>query len=125
MRDPLMPAWLPALNRRVVNPVQRLWAPRLPPWALVIHRGRRSGEEFRTPVLASVAGDRIYITLYYGSGAQWVRNLQAAGGGEVVRAGRRRRLTHPRIVRDARSEPLPAAARLKVRHVPVLIADLG
>jgi deazaflavin-dependent oxidoreductase (nitroreductase family) len=123
-RDSRMPSWLPAVNRRIVNPVQRLWAPRLPPWALIVHRGRRSGAEFRTPVLAAVDGDRIAIGLLYGSDAQWVRNLLAAGGGEVVRRGRRRRLANPRIVRDARAEPLPRAARLAVRHVPVLVADL-
>ena len=122
--DSRLRSWLPALNERVVNPVQRLWAGRLPPFALVIHRGRRSGAEHRTPVLAAVDGDRIAIGLYYGPDAQWVRNLLAAGGGEVVRRGRRRRLVHPRVVRSAASEPLPRLARRVVRHVPVLVADL-
>ena len=119
-----MPDWLPAFNRRFVNPVQRLWAPRLPPWALVVHRGRRSGTEYRTPVLASVEDDRIYVGLYYGADAQWVRNV-LAGGATVVRAGRTRRLERPRIVRDALTERLPATARVVVRHVPVLVADLA
>ena len=123
MHDPLMPAWLPAIMRRVVNPVQGLWAPRLPPWALIVHRGRRSGTEYRTPVLASVADDTLFVALYYGAGAQWVRNV-LAGDATVVRAGRTRRLANPRIVRDALTEPLPGYARLAVRRVPVLIADL-
>jgi len=124
MRDSLMPDWLPAFNRRIVNPVQRLWAPRLPPWALIVHRGRRSGTEYRTPVLASVEDDRIYVGLYYGADAQWVRNV-LAGGATVVRAGHTHRLEHPRIVRDALTERLPATARVVVRHVPVLVADLA
>ena len=124
MRDSLMPDWLPAFNRRIVNPVQRLWAPRLPPWALIVHRGRRSGTEYRTPVLASVEDDRIYVGLYYGADAQWVRNV-LAGGATVVRAGRSRRLERPRIVRDGLTERLPATARVVVRHVPVLVADLA
>jgi len=123
MRDSLTPDW-PAFNRRFVNPVQRLWAPRLPPWALVVHRGRRSGTEYRTPVLASVEDDRIYVGLYYGADAQWVRNV-LAGGATVVRAGRSRRLERPRIVRDGLTERLPATARVVVRHVPVLVADLA
>jgi len=124
MRDSLMPDWLPAFNRRIVNPVQRLWAPRLPPWALIVHRGRRSGTEYRTPVLASVEDDTIYVGLYYGADAQWVRNV-LAGGATVVRAGRSRRLERPRIVRDGLTERLPATARVVVRHVPVLVADLA
>ena len=123
MRDSLTPDW-PAFNRRFVNPVQRLWAPRLPPWALIVHRGRRSGTEYRTPVLASVEDDTIYVGLYYGADAQWVRNV-LAGGATVVRAGRSRRLERPRIVRDGLTERLPATARVVVRHVPVLVADLA
>jgi len=123
MRDSLTPDW-PAFNRRFVNPVQRLWAPRLPPWALIVHRGRRSGTEYRTPVLASVEDDRIYVGLYYGADAQWVRNV-LAGGATVVRAGRSRRLERPRIVRDGLTERLPATVRVVVRHVPVLVADLA
>ena len=123
MRDSLTPDW-PAFNRRFVNPVQRLWAPRLPPWALIVHRGRRSGTESRTPVLASVENHRIYVGLYYGADAQWVRNV-LAGGATVVRAGRSRRLERPRIVRDGLTERLPATARVVVRHVPVLVADLA
>jgi deazaflavin-dependent oxidoreductase (nitroreductase family) len=111
VRDPLMPAWLPAVNKRVVNPIQRLWAPWLPPWALIVHRGRRSGREYRTPVLAWRSGSTLYVVLYYGTRAQWVRNLVAAGGGEVVRRGRRERITSVRIERG--------------RRLPVLVAELG
>ncbi len=124
MQDALMPHWLAAVNRRFVNPVQRLWAPRLAPWALIVHRGRRSGTEYRTPVLATVEDDRIYVGLYYGEGSQWVRNV-LAGGGSVVRAGRTHRLERPRIVHDALTERLPTTARVVVRHAPVLVADLA
>ena len=75
-------------------------------------------------MLASVEDDRIYVGLYYGADAQWVRNV-LAGGATVVRAGRTRRLERPRIVRDALTERLPATARVVVRHVPVLVADLA
>ena len=123
MHESVMPDWLPPIMRRYVNPVQRVWAPRLPPWALIVHRGRRSGNEYRTPVLASVEDDTLYVGLYYGVDAQWVRNV-LAGGGTVVRAGRTRRLSRARVVRDPLTEPLPATARVVVRHVPVLVADL-
>ena len=123
-RDPLLPSWLPAVNRRLVNPVQSLWAPRQPPWALVVHRGRRSGRTYRTPVLAAVAGGTIVIALPYGSGAQWVRNVLAADGAEVVRGGRTRALVRPRVVRSAGEAPLPRVAGVALRWMPVLVADL-
>jgi deazaflavin-dependent oxidoreductase (nitroreductase family) len=118
-----MPAWMPAVNKHVVNPVQRLWAPWLPPWALVVHRGRRSGTEYRTPVLAWRSGPRVYVVLYYGTRAHWVRNLVAAGGGEVVRRGRHEPIAAVRIVRGG-SAPLPRAVRMLGRGLPVLVAEL-
>jgi deazaflavin-dependent oxidoreductase (nitroreductase family) len=120
LREPLMPAWLPPVMTRVVNPVQRLWAPRLPPWALVVHRGRRSGTEYRTPVLALTSGDDLVVVLFYGARTQWIRNLEA-GGGAVVRAGRRRAITGVRVVR-APEPGLPSLARRALaRGIPLLV----
>jgi deazaflavin-dependent oxidoreductase (nitroreductase family) len=124
VRDSLMPSWLRPVNKRLVNPVQRLWAPWLPPWAVIVHRGRRSGTEYRSPVLAWRSGSRIYVVLYYGAGAQWVRNVLAAGGAEVVRRGRRSRFADVRVVRDG-SEELPRVVRALSRGLPVLVAELG
>jgi deazaflavin-dependent oxidoreductase (nitroreductase family) len=119
-----MPSWLRPVNKRVVNPVQRLWAPWLPPWAVIVHRGRRSGTEYRSPVLAWRSGSRIYVVLYYGASAQWVRNVLAAGGAEVVRRGRRSRIADVHVVRDG-SEELPGVVRAMSRGLPVLVAELG
>jgi deazaflavin-dependent oxidoreductase (nitroreductase family) len=120
-----MPAWLPKINERVVNPVQRLWAPWLPPWALIVHTGRRSGTEHRTPVLALRSGDgALVVILFYGSRTQWIRNLESAGGGAVVRAGRRRAITGTRLVREPGS--MPALARFAVRRgIPALVLERG
>lgn len=120
VRDPLPPAWLLAVNKRVVNPVQRLWAPWLPPWALIVHRGRRSGREYRTPVLAWRSGPTLFVVLYYGTRAQWVRNV-VAGGGEVVRRGRRERIAAARIERDGAA--LPRVVRVVGRGLPVLVLE--
>jgi deazaflavin-dependent oxidoreductase (nitroreductase family) len=110
VRNQLIPAWL-ALTNRVFNPIQRLWAPWLPPFALIVHRGRRTGTEYRTPVLAWRSGSTLYVGLYYGTRVHWVRNLVAAGGGEVVRRGRRDRIVSVRIDRR--------------RALPVLVAELA
>jgi deazaflavin-dependent oxidoreductase (nitroreductase family) len=117
VREPLMPSWLPPVMRRVINPVQGLWAPWLPPWAMVLHRGRNSGAEHRSPVLAWGSGSTLYVVLYYGERAEWVRNV-LAGGGAVVRRGRRRTITGARVVRDA---PLP---RIVTFGQPVLAIQL-
>jgi deazaflavin-dependent oxidoreductase (nitroreductase family) len=85
-------------NNRVVNPIQRRWADRLPPWAVVVHRGRVSGRRYETPVLAHLHNGVAVIALFYGSDADWVRNVVAAGGGELIR--RRRTL----VMRDPRVE---------------------
>ena len=66
----VMPRWLPALNKRVINPIQRLWAPYLPPEALILHRGRKSGAEYRTPFLAFRTDHGFAILLLYGH-TQW------------------------------------------------------
>ena len=88
----VMPRWLPAINRRIVNPIQRLWAPYLPLYGLVEHRGRVSGTSYRTPVLAFGRGNTVTVLLGYGDRTDWLRNLQA-GGGSIVRMGRRRSVT--------------------------------
>jgi deazaflavin-dependent oxidoreductase (nitroreductase family) len=119
----LAPGWLPAFNRVVTNPIQRLWAPHLPPFAVVVHTGRRSGRTFETPVLAFPDGDRIAIGLTYGSRAQWVRNVLAADEAELIRRDRRIRVRNPRIVTAGEGEPLHGFARRLSRHMGVLVLD--
>ena len=75
------PRALAGFNRRVTNTVQSHWAGRLPPWAIIEHVGRRSGNTYRTPVLAATHKGRIYIAILYGEESDWVRNLMAGGRG--------------------------------------------
>ncbi|HEY1988291.1 MAG TPA: hypothetical protein VGG43_02400, partial [Acidimicrobiales bacterium] len=70
---------------------------RLPPWAVVVHRGRISGRRYETPVLAHLHDGEVVIALFYGADADWVRNVVAAGGGELIRRGRTRVMRHPRV----------------------------
>ena len=48
-----LPPGLARFNRSVTNHVTRPLIAHLPYGAVVVHRGRRSGREYRTPVLAS------------------------------------------------------------------------
>jgi deazaflavin-dependent oxidoreductase (nitroreductase family) len=59
----------------------------VPPWAVILHRGRRSGRRYRTPLLAFRRGRTLVIALLYGEESDWLANLRA-GGGHVVRRGR-------------------------------------
>lgn len=119
-----LPEWLARFNRYVTNPIQRLWADRLAPWAVIAHRGRVTGRHHRTPVLAFPTGAGFAVILFYGPDTDWVRNLEAAGGGVVVRRGRRWWVGPPEVVRgEAGQALLPWPMRWIVRalgHPPVL-----
>jgi hypothetical protein len=53
-------------NRLVTNRIQGLYAWFLPPWAVILHRGRRSGRQYRTPMLAFRRDQTLVIALVYG-----------------------------------------------------------
>ncbi|WP_217711589.1 nitroreductase family deazaflavin-dependent oxidoreductase [Actinomadura sp. NAK00032] len=124
MPKPLMPSWLPSFNKKVTNRIQGVYAPYLPPLAVVVHRGRRSGREYRTPVTAFRSGSRLIIGLPYGRDTDWVRNLLTEGHGGVERFGRARRIAHPRVVTAAEADVLPLPARSATRFMDVLVADI-
>ena len=135
MRDALLPRSLARFNKVVTNRVQGVWAPYLPPYAMIVHRGRTSGTEYRTPVTAFRRGGALVVPLLYGDRSDWVRNVLAAGGGEVRRGGRVRRIVRPRVLESApgqsgqpgRSGPdedVPAVARGMLKYTKVLIADI-
>ncbi|MGH3640840.1 MAG: nitroreductase family deazaflavin-dependent oxidoreductase [Mycobacterium sp.] len=95
-------------NKRVTNPIQRLWAPRLDHMAVIEHRGRRTGKDYRTPVMAFVEGGEFVVVLNYGTESDWIRNVLAAGSAGILHRGRRYALTNPRVV-PVGSPGLPAA----------------
>jgi deazaflavin-dependent oxidoreductase (nitroreductase family) len=84
-------------NKRVTNRIQGLYAWLVPPWAVILHRGRRSGRQYRTPLVAFRRGRTLVIALLYGEESEWLRNLRA-GGGHVVRAGRTFVVGAPEVV---------------------------
>lgn len=118
-----LPRTLARFNRRVTNPIQRLWAGRLPGFGIVEHVGRRSGTVYRTPVNVFEVPDGFVVAVNYGVESDWVQNLLAAGQGHVVHRGRRVRVEQPTMVRGnealALLPPVPRflVARLGVREV--------
>jgi len=120
----VMPAWLPGFNQRVTNRVQGIYAPYIPPLAMVIHTGRKSGKRLKTPVSAQLYDGKLAIGLPYSANTQWIKNLQAANGGELIRAGKHLKFENPRIVTDSDAEPFPKLTARLARRMPVLVADL-
>ncbi len=118
-----MPQALARFNRHVTNPVQRLWAGWLPPFAIVEHVGRRSGKPYRTPVnvfSADVDGKPgVAILLTYGPDRDWLKNLTAAGGGRMRRNGKDFGIADPRVVTKAEAaDHVSAGARPIFARLP-------
>ena len=86
-------------NRRLPNRViGQIAGRRLSPVALMVHQGRRSGRQYRTPVMPLPLAD---------------------GQATVLRGGRRLELADPRLLDAAGSAPLlPALLRPALRVVP-------
>ena len=87
-------------NKAGLNRVTRHVAPWMPGFGLVIHRGRRSGRQYQTPVNVFPAADGYVLALTFGPDTVWVRNVLAAGGCELRTRGRTVRLVSPRLYRD-------------------------
>jgi deazaflavin-dependent oxidoreductase (nitroreductase family) len=112
---------LARFNRRLPNRVIGAIAGRRgSPVAFMVHRGRRSGRRYRTPVMPLPLRDGHYlVSLPYGRRRDWVRNVLAAGGATLVRNGRQVELTGPRVLDAAGAAPLlPAALRPALRLAP-------
>ena len=104
-------------NKRVTNRVQGLYAWLIPPWAVILHRGRRSGRGYRTPLFAFRRDRTLVIALLYGEESEWLRNLRAGGGGHVVRRGRTFVVGPPEVVETAAAAAtLERLSRLQRRY---------
>jgi deazaflavin-dependent oxidoreductase (nitroreductase family) len=110
-------------NRRVTNPIQRLWAGWLPPFAIIENVGRRSGKAYRTPVGVFAVPGGFAVFLIYGPDRDWVRNLVAAGGCKLVNRARIYEVTDPCVVPAAEAveflgkRPAALLRRLNVEYV--------
>jgi deazaflavin-dependent oxidoreductase (nitroreductase family) len=68
------------------------------PFSVVYHTGRKSGRTYRTPVLASYVNDMVIIPLSYGEHVDWLKNVLAAGGCEIVRKDKKISATEPEVI---------------------------
>jgi deazaflavin-dependent oxidoreductase (nitroreductase family) len=104
-------------NTRVTNRISGPLAPHLPGFGVVKHAGRTSGRRYETPVNVFRRSDGFVIALTYGTQADWVRNVLAAGGCELVTRGRTYRLVDPEIVHDETRQAVSRFVRPILRVV--------
>ncbi|MEC4835193.1 nitroreductase family deazaflavin-dependent oxidoreductase [Mycobacteroides chelonae] len=106
-------------NRAVTNPrVMTTAGTASTSTAVIHHTGRNSGRAYETPVEAFDTHEKtVLILLPYGANADWVRNVIARGGAELVRAGETLRLTDPRVVRTAEVRTQLPAKELRMQRV--------
>lgn len=111
------PRWVAQANKIGLNKLTRFIAPWAPGWAVVIHRGRKSGRTFRTPLWAFRREHGYVIALTYGPQADWVRNVLAAGGCELESRRHTYQLTAPEVYTDDKATDMPAFIRFMLRRV--------
>lgn len=110
---------------RVVRFVGRLTQPLagrrfFPLWAVLRHRGRRSGRAYAVPISVRMTVDGYFIALPFGERTQWVHNVVAAGGCTIRWRGEDLALADPTIVgSDQAASAFPPALRWIIRAAGV------
>lgn len=114
------PRALPYVRR--FNRVSRRFAERVPPFVVVHNVGRKSGNQYLTPVVAFAGRDAdvpvVAIPLAWGRDAAWCRNVLAAGSFTLTRRRREHLVDEPRIVAAADAEDL-VGGRAKLANTVV------
>jgi deazaflavin-dependent oxidoreductase (nitroreductase family) len=107
-------------NRYLINPIARRIAGWAPMFAIIYHQGRRSGNPYSTPVNIFPAEDGFVIALTYGSDVDWVKNLRAAGGGEIKHRSHTIRIGEPELIPTHEGMgAMPRVVRLILRMINV------
>lgn len=107
LRRPLSPVIVALTGRR-----------RLRSFAVIHHRGRRSGRAYITPVSARPIPGGFIIPLSFGEGADWFQNLRAAGGGVIRWNGGDYAVNDPVVVN--REAARPAFSALEQVLLPLM-----
>ena len=102
---------------RFVNPITRPVAKRLPAFAVLTHRGRKTGRTYRTPINVFRRGDDYFFFLTYGSDVHWVKNVLATGSCSIETRGRVVELVEPELITDPELGPAPPHVRFLERRI--------
>jgi deazaflavin-dependent oxidoreductase (nitroreductase family) len=77
----------------------------LPLYAVMEHRGRRSGKTFRTPVVVRPTAEGFVVPMPWGLRTDWCRNVKAAGECIVRWKGRDYAMVRPEMLEPAEAAP--------------------
>lgn len=102
------------MNKHLLNPAILRLAGRRHFYASVVHHtGRRTGKEYRTPIVAERVADGFVVPLPYGARVDWVKNLLASGHGTLTQGGTTHSVISPAIVsaKTAEAEMPPKRRR--------------
>jgi len=120
----IFPPWLERFQIKYFNPVVRPIARYLPGFAIITHRGRKSGTPYETIVTAYRKGNVLAIALAHGK-TNWVKNVLAAGEAEVRLTRKTVHITNPRILpAGSDAQGLPWPAQLQAGRVGIFVADI-
>ena len=108
-----------AFATRLLNPIiVKLAGKRhMRAYAVIEHRGRRSGRSYATPVAARPTTDGFLVPMAFGEQADWFRNVRAAGECVVRWNGTTYHVVEPELLDEA-------TARLALSRVERLVAPL-
>ena len=113
------PRWLARFNLQVTNRILGPLAKHVPGMGIIIHAGRKTHRQYRTPVMIFRRSPRFIIALTYGRESEWVKNVLAEGGCELETQGKTIHVSHPRIFHDPQRRTMPALVALFLRILNV------
>jgi deazaflavin-dependent oxidoreductase (nitroreductase family) len=86
-------------SKHLLNPLTLPMVGRgLDMYAVIQHRGRRSGRLYTTPVLVEPITSGFVIPLTYGTEADWYKNILAAGSCTIIWGGDKYAVGEPEII---------------------------
>lgn len=120
------PVWLENFQIKYINPMIRPIAKHMPGFAVIKHRGRKSGTTFET-VVSAYRQDKVLAILLAHGKTNWVKNVLAAGEADIHVARQDLHLVNPRVLPAGTDDPsLPRIARVGARRgVGVFVADIA
>jgi deazaflavin-dependent oxidoreductase (nitroreductase family) len=96
-----------AVNKRYGNPAMMKLAGRRYFFAGIIrHTGRHSGREYATPVWALPTSEGLLISLPFGQGVDWLKNVLAAGRATIETRGETWEVVEPEVIDREVAQPL-------------------
>ncbi len=105
------PHWLVLYQRYVLNRIFGLFARQVPGLGIVVHTGRKTHRQYRTPLVVFRRPQGYVFALTLGPHTDWVRNVMASGGCDLETRGSTVRLTRPRLFKDEQRRGMPALIR--------------